>query len=61
MKRMGQARALGLLSFPEKNGPVVWPQYPFRDALALEAKQEECSGSVSKDSLNGGSLLFQHV
>jgi hypothetical protein len=26
MTRMGQARALGLLPFPEKNGPVVWPQ-----------------------------------
>jgi hypothetical protein len=36
MARMGQARALGLLPFPEKNGPVVWPQYTIRDALALE-------------------------
>jgi hypothetical protein len=51
MKRMGEARSMNLLPFPEKNGPVVWPQYTFRDALALEAKQEECSRSVSKDSL----------
>jgi hypothetical protein len=47
MKRMGQARALGLLPFPEKNGPIVWPQYTIRDALALDEKHEECSGSVS--------------
>ena len=47
MTRMGQARALGLLPFPAKNGPVVWPQYTIRDALAREEKQEECNGSVS--------------
>jgi hypothetical protein len=47
MTRMGQARAVGLLPFPERNGPVVWPQYTIRDALAFEEKHEECSGSVS--------------
>jgi hypothetical protein len=47
MIRMGQARALGLLPFPEKNGPVVWPRYTIRDALALEEKHEVCNGSVS--------------
>jgi hypothetical protein len=47
MKRMGQARSMNLLPFPEQNGPVVWPQYTIRDALALDEKQEECSGSVS--------------
>jgi hypothetical protein len=31
MKRMGQARSMNLLPFPEKNGPVVWPQYTTRD------------------------------
>jgi hypothetical protein len=36
MKRLGQARSMNLLPFPEKNGPVVWPQYSIRDALALE-------------------------
>jgi hypothetical protein len=61
MKMMGQARALGLLPFPEKNGPVVWPQYTIRNALALEATQEECSRSVSTDSQHGGSLLFERV
>lgn len=44
MTRMAEARALGLLPFPDQNGPVVWPQYTFRDALAIEEKQEECSG-----------------
>ena len=47
MKRMGQARALGLLPFPEKNGPVAWPQYSIRDGLALEEKHEVRSGPVS--------------
>jgi hypothetical protein len=56
MIRIGQARARGLLPFPEKNGPVVWPQYTTRDALAPEGKQEECSGS--RDSLNGREPTF---
>jgi hypothetical protein len=47
MKRMGEARSMNLLPFPDKNGPVVWPQYTIRDALALEKKHEGCSGSVS--------------
>jgi hypothetical protein len=47
MKRMGEARSMNLLPFPEKNGPVVWPKYTIRDVLALGAKQHECSGSVS--------------
>jgi hypothetical protein len=41
MTRMGHARALGLLPFPEKNGPVVWPQYTVRGVLAIEGKHEE--------------------
>jgi hypothetical protein len=56
MTRMGQARALGLLPFPEKNGPVVWPQYAVCDALALEEKQEECREST--DSLNGREATY---
>jgi hypothetical protein len=47
MKRIRQASSMNLLPFPEKNGPIVWPQYTIRDALAPEGKQEECSGSVS--------------
>jgi hypothetical protein len=47
MKRMGRARSMNLLSFPEKNGPIVWPQYTIRDALALEEKHEKCSEPVS--------------
>jgi hypothetical protein len=56
MKRMGQARSMNLLPFPEKNGPLVWPQYTIRDVLAPEGKQEECSGS--RDSLNGREPTF---
>ena len=48
MKRMGQARSMNLLPFPEKNGPIVWRQYTFRDALALEAKQEDGSAEVAR-------------
>ena len=47
MKRMGRARSMNLLPFPEKNGPVVWSQYTIRDVLALREKREGCSGSVS--------------
>ena len=35
MARMEHARSLGLLPFPEKNGPVVWPRYTIRSALDL--------------------------
>jgi hypothetical protein len=34
LARLGQARAAGLLPFPEKNGPVLWPRYTVRQALA---------------------------
>ena len=33
LARLGRARSLGLLPFPEKNGPVIWPRYTIRQAL----------------------------
>jgi hypothetical protein len=33
LARIGRARSLGLLPFPEKNGPVRWPRYTIRQAL----------------------------
>jgi hypothetical protein len=33
LARIGQARSQGLLPFPEKNGPVLWPRYTIRQAL----------------------------
>ena len=33
LARIGRARSLGLLAFPEKNGPVLWPRYTIRQAL----------------------------
>jgi hypothetical protein len=33
LARLGQARSLRLLPFPEKNGPVLWPRYTIRQAL----------------------------
>jgi hypothetical protein len=35
MAQMGRARMLDLLPFPEKNGPVIWPQFSVRNALDL--------------------------
>ena len=31
--RLGQARSLGLLLFPEKNSPVLWPRYTIGQTL----------------------------
>jgi hypothetical protein len=33
LARLGQARSLGVLLFPEKNGPVLWPRYTIGQAL----------------------------
>jgi hypothetical protein len=33
LARIGRGRSLGLLPFPEKNGPVFWPRYAIREAL----------------------------
>ncbi len=33
LARIGRARSLGLLPFPKKNGPVLWPRYTIRQAL----------------------------
>jgi hypothetical protein len=33
MSRIGQARSLDRLPFPEKNGPIMWPRYTIRNAL----------------------------
>lgn len=33
LARLGQALSLGLLPFPEKNGPVLWPRYTIGQAL----------------------------
>jgi hypothetical protein len=46
MTRMDELALPGLRPFPEKNGPVVWPQYSIRDALAPEQKHEQCAGSA---------------
>lgn len=33
LKRLGRARASGALPFPERNGPILWPQYTIQQAL----------------------------
>jgi hypothetical protein len=35
MKRIGEARKAGLLSFPTSNGPILWPRFQMRDTLAI--------------------------
>ena len=37
LARIGQARSLGLLPFPEKNGPVLWPRFTIRQALTASS------------------------
>jgi hypothetical protein len=39
LARIVRVRSLGLLPFPEKNGPVLWPQYTIRQAWKLLLKQ----------------------
>jgi hypothetical protein len=33
MQRIGEARKAGLLSFPESNGPILWPRFQMRETL----------------------------
>jgi hypothetical protein len=35
MERIGRARADGKLSFPDQNGPVLWPRFAVGHALAV--------------------------
>ena len=46
MAGIGQARSLGHLPFPEKNGPIMWPRYTIRNALnttkSIDPKVECC-------------------
>ena len=37
LARIGSARCAGLVPFPESNGPVLWPRYTIRQALAAIA------------------------
>jgi hypothetical protein len=33
MQHIGEARRSGLLTFPELNGPILWPRFQMRDTL----------------------------
>lgn len=35
LKRIGEARKTGPLSFPESNGPILWPHFSLRDTWAM--------------------------
>ena len=37
LERIGRACAAGDIPFPEHNGPVSWPLFEIKDALALAA------------------------
>ena len=44
LARLSRARSLGLLPFPENNGPVLWPRYTIWQAL--EASSPVASGDA---------------
>jgi hypothetical protein len=35
MERISEARKTGLLTFPESNGPILWPRFNLRDTWAM--------------------------
>jgi hypothetical protein len=35
MKRISEARKSGLLTFPESNGPILWPRFQMRETLVV--------------------------
>jgi hypothetical protein len=37
LERIGRACGAGKIPFPENNGPVIWPSFEIKDALALAA------------------------
>jgi hypothetical protein len=37
LERIGRARSVGNIPFPETNGPIVWPTFQIKDALAPAA------------------------
>jgi hypothetical protein len=39
MRRIGEARKAGLLSFPEKNGPILWPRFSLHETWAMARQQ----------------------
>jgi hypothetical protein len=35
MERISEAREAGLLTFSEKNGPILWPRFQIRETLVI--------------------------
>jgi hypothetical protein len=35
MERISEARKSGLLTFPESNGPILWPRFQMRETLVV--------------------------
>jgi hypothetical protein len=62
LARIGRARSLGRLSFPEKNGPVLWPRYTIRraDISAVSTFPRRRSSSTSHMG-RMGLMGFRHV
>jgi hypothetical protein len=56
LARVGQARSLGMLPFPENNGPVLWPWYSIEQALKTsslgmtsdQVREGACSSGLKK-------------
>jgi hypothetical protein len=61
MAGIGQARCLGQLPFPEKNGPILWPRYTMRKALSIAANgraemmqpENICDGEMVASGMTG--------
>ena len=39
MQRIGEARKAGLLSFPESNGPILWPRFSLHETWAMACQE----------------------
>jgi hypothetical protein len=38
MDRIGETLKAGLLAFPDKNGPILWPRFDIRETLASASR-----------------------
>ena len=39
MERISEPRKAGLLSFPESNGPILWPRFSLRETWAMACQK----------------------
>jgi hypothetical protein len=55
MDRIGEALRTGLLAFPDKNGPILWPRFDLRETLASASRPAmHCAQSAQAGRLDVG-------